>query len=379
MEKVNFQICKRCVMDTTDPAIYFDDQGICNHCNRFDKFISKKWFPNQEGKRKLKTIFDKIKKYNVNKDYNCIIGLSGGIDSSYLALIVKEYKLRPLVVHIDAGWNDELAVNNIEKIVKYCGYDLNVKVMDWLEIRDLQLAYLKAGVANQDVVQDHAFFASLYHFAVDHDIKYILSGGNIAIEAVLPKAWNHSAMDSINLKAIHSRFGKKKLKDYKTISFFQYYFYYPFIKGMTVIRPLNFLDYNKTKAVKLLKEKVNFKDYGRKHGESKFTKFFQNYYLPKKFNFDKRIPHLSSQILSGQISRNQALEELKKSLYDETELEEDKIYVAKKLGISVIELNKLIEEKGRHYSDYPNWDFYHKLLLKFKELIQKFYKIKTYT
>ena len=378
MKKENFQICKRCVMDTTDPEIYFDKQGICNHCNEFDKFTSKRWFPNQEGKKKLNIIFDKIKNYNVNENYNCIIGLSGGIDSSYLALLVNEYKLRPLVIHVDAGWNSELAVNNIEKIVKYCGYDLHVHVMDWLEIKDLQLAYLKAGVANQDVAQDHAFFASLYHFATKNKIKYILTGGNLATESVFPKAWHHSAMDSINLKSIHSRYGQKKLKNYKTISFFEYYFYYPFIKGMTVIRPLNFLPYNKSDAIKFLKDKVDFKDYGRKHGESRFTKFFQNYYLLKKFNMDKRLPHLSSLILSGTISRNQALEELKKPLYEKIELQEDKIYIAKKLGISVIELNKLIEKKGNHYSDYSNWDVYYKILLKTKKFIKKFCEIKSY-
>jgi len=379
MKKENFQICKRCVMDTTDPEIYFDNQGICNHCNEFDKFTSKRWFPNQEGKKKLNIIFDKIKNYNVNEDYNCIIGLSGGIDSSYLALLVNEYKLRPLVIHVDAGWNSELAVNNIEKIVKYCGYDLHVHVMDWLEIKDLQLAYLKAGVANQDVAQDHAFFASLYHYATKNRIKYILTGGNLATESVFPKTWHHSAMDSINLKSIHSRYGQKKLKNYKTISFFEYYFYYPFIKGMTVIRPLNFLPYNKSDAIKFLKEKVDFKDYGRKHGESRFTKFFQNYYLPKKFNMDKRLPHLSSLILSGTISRNQALEELQKPLYEKIELQEDKIYIAKKLGISVIELDKLIKKKGNHYSDYSNWGIYYKVLLKIKKFFKKFYEIKSYS
>ena len=379
MKKENLQICKRCIMNTTDPEIYFDQQGICNHCNEFDKLTSKKWFPNQEGKKNLDVIFDKIRKHNINKDYNCIIGMSGGIDSSFLALLVNEYKLRPLVVHVDAGWNSELAVNNIEKIIKYCGYDLHVHVMDWREIKDLQLAYLKAGIANQDVVQDHAFFASLYHFATKHKIKYILSGGNIATESVFPKAWHHAAMDSINLRAIHNRFGRINLKNYKTISFFQYYFYYPFIKGMTVIRPLNFLPYNKVDAIKFLKEKVDFKDYGRKHGESRFTKFFQNYYLPKKFNFDKRLPHLSSLILSGTISRNQALEELKKPLYEKIELQEDKIYIAKKLGISVIELDELIEKKGNHYSDYSNWDVYYKVLLKIKKFVKKFYEIKSYS
>ena len=299
--------------------------------------------------------------------------MSGGVDSSYLALEMKDYFLRPLVVHVDAGWNSELAVHNIEQIVKYCGYELHTHVMDWQEIKDLQLAYLKAGLANQDVVQDHAFFASLYHFAVENKIKYVISGGNIATESVFPESWHHAAMDAINLNAIHKQFGKRKLTHYKTISFIKYYFYYPFLKGMTVIRPLNFMPYHKGEALEVLKEKVGYKEYGRKHGESRFTKFFQNYYLPQKFNMDKRRPHLSSQILSGELTRDEALKELEKPLYDELglELQEDKAYIAKKLGISVDELDRLVQEKGHDYSEYPNWDSRYQFMLKVKNFVQK--------
>lgn len=371
MEDKKYQVCTRCVMDTTDPEISFDEQGVCNHCHEFDEVTTKRWFPNEEGKKKLEAIFSKIKQVGKNQEYDCIIGLSGGVDSSYLALVMKDYGLRPLVVHVDAGWNSELAVHNIEQIVKYCGYDLHTHVMDWQEIRDLQLAYLKAGVANQDVVQDHAFFASLYHFAVQNNIKYVISGGNIATESVFPKSWHHAAMDAINLKAIHKRFGKRKLQQYKTISFIKYYFYYPFVKGMTVIRPLNFMPYHKGEALEVLKEKVGYKEYGRKHGESRFTKFFQNYYLPTKFNMDKRRPHLSSQILSGELTRDQALEELKKPLYDEVELREDKSYIAKKLGITVDELEQLVNSPGHDYSEYPNWDTRYKFMLKVKNFVRK--------
>lgn len=381
MEDKKYQVCTRCVMDTTDSEISFDQQGMCNHCHEFDEVTSKHWFPNKEGKKKIEVIFNKIKQAGKNEEYDCIIGLSGGVDSSYLGLVMKDYGLRPLVVHVDAGWNSELAVHNIELIVKYGGYDLHTHVIDWQEIKDLQLAYLKAGIANQDVVQDHAFFASLYHFAVQKNIRYILSGGNIATESVFPKSWHHEAMDAINLKAIHKRFGKQKLKYYKTISFIKYFFYYPFIKGMTVIRPLNFMPYHKREALEVLKKKVGYKDYGRKHGESRFTKFFQNYYLPTKFNMDKRRPHFSSQILSDQISREQALEELQKPLYEEVELQEDKAYIAKKLCISVEEFDKLINEKSHNYSDYPNWDSKYKLMLKVKSLVEKVLgrNVKTYS
>lgn len=371
MTDKHYQMCTRCVMDTTDTEITFDQQGICNHCHEFDSVISKRWFPNEEGKRQLEQIFNRIKQERKNFEYDCILGLSGGLDSSYLALVMKEYGMRPLVVHVDAGWNSELAVYNIEKVVKYCGYDLHTHVMSWPEVRDLQLAYLKAGVANQDVVQDHAFFASLYHFAVDNKIDYVISGGNIATEGVFPQSWHHAAMDAINLKAIHKKFGKQPLKDYKVISFLQYYLYYPFIKKMKAVRPLNYMPYTKEIALAELQEKVGYKPYGRKHGESRFTKFFQNHYLPTKFNMDKRKPHLSSMVLSGLMTREQALEELAKPLYDENELREDKHYIAKKLGITVGQLDECVSSPGHHYSEYPNWDSRYALMKRVQSFVSK--------
>lgn len=356
MNQRPYQICTRCVMDTTDSEITFDHKGECNHCQQFDTETRKNWFPNEEGKKKLEQIFKKIKEERKSYEYDCILGLSGGLDSTYLALIMKEYGMRPLVVHVDAGWNSELAVYNIEKIVKYCGYDLHTHVMDWPEIRDLQVSYLKAGLANQDAVQDHAFFASLYHFAVENNVDYVISGGNLATESVFPQSWHHAAMDAINIKAVHKRFGTIPLKNYKTISFLQYYLYYPFIKKMKSVRPLNYLPYSKELALVELQEKVGYKPYGRKHGESRFTKFFQNYYLPVKFNMDKRKPHLSSMILSELITRDQALEELKKPLYEESELREDKHYIAKKLGLTVAQLDEYTHSAGHHYTEYKNWD-----------------------
>lgn len=364
------KICKRCVMDTTDPEIVFDKNGICNHCLEFDSITSKSWFPNKEGERMLSEILSKVKNEGTNKEYDCIIGLSGGVDSSYLAIVLKKYNLRPLVVHIDAGWNTEIAISNIEKIVKYCNYDLYTHVMDWEEIKDLQVAYLKAGVANQDVVQDHAFFATLYHFAVKNKISYIISGGNIATESVFPQAWHHSAMDAINLKSIHKKYGTIPLKKYKTISFLKYYFYYPFVKGMKTIRPLNYLPYNRREAIEALKKKVDYKEYGKKHSESRFTKFFQNYYLPKKFGYDKRKPHLSSQILSGEISRNEAIMELKIPVYRENELRESLEYIGKKLEFKYEELNQIINSDGNHYTMFSNWDKYHGFVKKLQNFLE---------
>ena len=375
------KICSKCIMDTTDPEIFFNEHGICNHCTEFETVTKRQWFPNEEGMVKLEKMIGIMRARGRGRDYDCILGLSGGIDSSYMALKAKDWGLRPLVVHVDAGWNSELAVYNIEQIVKYCGYDLYTHVMDWEEIRDLQLAYLKSGISNQDVVQDHAFFASLYHFAVKNNISTVISGGNIATESVFPRSWHHAAMDAINLKAIHKKFGSLKLKQYKTISFLAYFFYYPFLKGMTVIRPLNFMPYHKENAIQVLKDSTGYKEYARKHGESRFTKFFQNYYLPEKFNMDKRKPHLSSQVLSGEISREQALRELEKPLYKKSELKEDFAYISKKLGISLDELDQLVHSKGHDYSEYSNWDSRYSFMkiahLFLKKIMRK--NVKTYS
>lgn len=373
MKNNKYKICSRCVMDTTDSEISFDENGVCNHCKEFEEVTLKKWFPNTEGAKKLEIIYDKMKKDGLNNDYDCILGLSGGVDSSYLALKLYEAGIRPLVVHVDGGWNSELAVKNIENIVNYCGWHLHTIVIDWEEMKDLQLSYLKSGIANQDVPQDHAFFASLYNFATKHGVNYVISGGNIATESIFPKAWEGDAMDAVNLLAIQKRFGTKKLKKYKTVSFFDYYFYYPFIKKMKVIRPLNFMPYVKSDALQELKEKIGYKEYARKHGESVFTKFFQNYYQPVKFRFDKRKPHLSSLIVAGQITRDEALKELEKPLYDPAELKEDIEYFCKKLGITQLEFEDIMNAKIHTFDDFPNNKSKYNLMKKIQNFILKFF------
>lgn len=368
--KKELQVCTRCIMDTTDPEITFDAQGVCNHCDEFTDVTSKRWFPNAEGQKKLDFLIDKLKKEGAGKAYDCILGLSGGLDSSYLALIMKDYGLRPLVVHIDAGWNSDEAVQNIQTIVAHCGFELHTKIINWEEVRDLQLSYLKAGVANQDVVQDHAFFANLYHFAVDNDIRYVINGGNISTESVVVPSWHHAAMDEISLKSIHNKYGKVSLEDYQTISFLEYYIYYPFIKKISALLPLNLMPYSKEIALERLQE-IGYVSYERKHGESRFTKFYQNYYLPRKFNIDKRKPHLSSLIMSGIITREQAIQKLDEPLYNDTELAEDKKYIADKLGITVTELDRYIEEPSRHYTDFPNWDRRYKFIKRLQNSFDK--------
>ena len=359
-------------MDTTDEEILFDLDGVCSHCVEFDTKTSKGWFPNEEGAKQLSEIVDEIKGAGKNQEYDCILGLSGGVDSSYLAIKMSEYGLRPLVVHVDAGWNSELAVKNIESVVRHCNFDLHTHVVDWEEMRDLHLAYLQAGISNQDVPQDHVFFSALYHFATKNKIRYVLSGGNLATEGIFPGSWHGgAAMDSINLKAIHKKFGSRKLKQYSTISFFKYYFWFPMFKKMRTVRPLNYMPFNKELATKELAETIGWRSYGRKHGESIFTKIFQNYYLPKKFGYDKRLPHLSSLIVSGQLSREEALKKLKEPLYDEDELEVDINFLCKKLRISREQFEEFLQPPGRYYSDYKNWDRLYKITKFLQKKVEK--------
>lgn len=368
---MNYQCCSRCVMDTTDPEIIFDEQGICNHCHQFDQRAGDEWFPNAEGRNRWAALVEQIKASGKGQEYDCILGLSGGVDSSYLAIKVHEWGLRPLVMHVDAGWNSELAVANIEAIVKHCGYDLHTHVVDWEDMRDLHLAYLRAAVANQDVPQDHIFFSSLYHFATSNGVRYILSGGNLATEGIFPSSWHGSAMDAINLRAIHKQYGERQLRSYKTISFFDCYIRYPFFKRMRTLRPLNYMSYDKASALKELEQTVGYKPYPRKHGESLFTKLFQNYYLPEKFGMDKRRPHLSSLVVSRQMSREQALAKLEEPLYDAAELEIDIAYFCKKLRITRQAFDELIKAPVHQYSDFPNWDGRYRLLKKIQTLVAK--------
>ena len=366
----NYKMCVSCVMDTSDPDIIFDKNGVCNHCKNFENNAKKIWDPSDQGKQSLDEIIAQIRKKNKKRRYDCILGISGGMDSSYLALILKEYDLRVLAVHVDGGWNSELAVSNIQKIISHCNFDLYTHVVDWDEMRDLQLAYFKSGISNLDVPQDHVFFAVLHKQAIKNNCNIFMSGGNVASEFVFPPNWHGDAMDAINLKDINRRYGKRKLKHYETISFLDWNILFR-LRGFKQIRPLNYLPYEIDQAAIRLGE-IGWRIYPRKHGESIFTKFFQNYFLPNRFGYDKRKPHLSSRILSGQISRNQALDILKQPLYDDQELLDDKKFVSKKLGISVDELDSYISIPKKYYSDYKNWSSYKNLLDKAKKIYLRF-------
>ena len=363
--KKKYNMCSRCVMDTTDPKIYFNSKNECSHCQYFDKFISEKIFENKNRYKEIKKIIKQIKSYGRNKKYDCIIGLSGGADSSFVAYKIHNWGLNPLVVHVDAGWNSELAVKNIENICKKLKLDLVTHIVNWEDIKNLQIAFLKSGVINQDTPQDHAYFAALYHYAVKSNIKYIISGGNFATESILPTAWGYDAMDATHIKYISKTFSKEKLNNFPIINFFSYFINYPFLRKMKVIRPLDYINYNKEEAIKTLQREFDWKSYSGKHYESQWTKFFQGYYLPYKFGYDKRKAHLSSLILSNQISREDAIKELKRCIYQDKNLIDEKEFIAKKLNINLSELDNLLNNNCVDYSLYPN---HQKKLKRFKRL-----------
>ncbi|MFH2027037.1 MAG: N-acetyl sugar amidotransferase [bacterium] len=356
MNQRNYRICTNCVMDTTDPKITFDDQGVCDHCNNFYKNILPNWHTNEKGWESLQKIVEKIKKEGVGKDFDCILGVSGGIDSSYLTYIAKEKLcLRPLVFHVDAGWNSQIAVNNIEKLVEKLGLDLYTEVIDWEEMRDLQLAFFKSGVSHIDLPQDHAFFATMYNFAEKYKIKHILTGANISTECVRnPLEWIYYGTDTIQIKDIHNKFGQRPLINFPLSNILRHKIYLQYFKGIKVVTPLNYAPYNKEEAMQFLTDNFGWQKYPQKHFESRFTKFYEGYWLPKKFGYDTRKVQFSSLILTKQMTREEALKKLSKPSYDENTIAQDFEYVATKLGISVNELHGYMDAPNKSVRDYKS-------------------------
>jgi N-acetyl sugar amidotransferase len=350
------EICTNCVMDTTDSKITFDDKGVCDHCNTFFKDILPNWHTDERGDKALKQIIAKIKKEGEGKDFDCLMGMSGGIDSSYLLYAMKEkYGLRPLVFHVDAGWNSQIAVNNIERLVDGLGLDLYTEVINWEEIKDLQLAFFKSGVPHIDTPQDHAFFATMYKFASKHKIKYILTGGNYSTECVRnPLEWMYYQSDSIQLRDIYKKHGTGKLKDYPVTNILWHKVYLPYIKRIKLIRPLDFIPYDKDEAMQFLVDKYGYQKYPQKHFESRFTRFYESYWLPEKFGYDTRKVQYSSLILTNQMTRKEALEKLSKPAYDPETIHHDFEFVATKLGISVEELQSYMDAPNKTYKDYKS-------------------------
>ena len=350
----SYRICTNCVMDTSDAAISFDHDGVCDHCRTFHTKIKPNWHTDERGKAKLDKLTAAIKAAGAGREFDCIIGVSGGIDSSYLAYVAKtEMGLRPLVFHVDAGWNSQEAVNNIEKLIEHLELDLYTHVIDWEEMRDLQLAFFKAGVPHIDTPQDHAFFATMYKFALENKVKYILTGGNYSTECVRnPIEWMYYQSDSIQLNDIHRRFGTRPLTKYPTTSILHHKLYLPYVKKIRAVRPLDMVPYSKDAAIALLKDKIGWQPYPQKHFESRFTRFYEGYWLPEKFGYDTRRVQYSSLILTGQMTRAEAIEKLKRPAYDTESIAHDFEFIATKLGISVAELRGYFSAPNKTYRDY---------------------------
>jgi N-acetyl sugar amidotransferase len=356
MLKRTYQICCNCIMDTTDSGIVFDGQGRCDYCLNFESNVRPHWHTDARGEAELMRISAEIRAAGKGKSHDCLLGISGGVDSSYLAYIAREKMgLNPLIFHTDAGWNSQQAVHNIERIVEGLELDLHTEVVNWEEMKDLQLAFFKASVPHIDTPQDHVFFAALYNFAAKHGFKYILNGGNISTECVYePAEWHYHASDLKHLKAIHRQFGTRPLKQFPLADIFTYRLYYRYLKGMKVVRALNYVPYVKQEAMQFLVDRFNWQPYAHKHYESRFTRFYEGYWLPTKFGFDKRRAHFSSLILTGQMTRQDALVNIAVPAYDPETIDQDFEYIATKLDISVDELRGYHRAPNKSYTDYPN-------------------------
>ena len=343
-------------MDSTDKAISFDNKGVCDHCNTYYKEIFPVWNGGIGRDTELATIVNKIKRAGQGKDFDCILGMSGGIDSSYLLYLVTNILgLRPLVFHVDGGWNSQIAVNNIERLVDGLGLDLYTEVINWKDMKNLQKAYFKSGVPHIDTPQDHSFFATMYKFASKHNIKNIITGGNYSTECVRnPKEWMYFQSDSIHLRDIYKKHGDEPLKSYPVTNIIWHKVYLPYIKGIKLHRLLDFVPYNKEQATQFLVDNYGYERYPQKHFESRFTRFYESYWLPEKFGFDTRKVQFSSLILTGQMKRDVALEALQRPAYDPAEIHHDFEYIASKLDMEIDELQACFDEPNKTYMDYKN-------------------------
>ncbi|MFT5777420.1 MAG: N-acetyl sugar amidotransferase [Crocinitomicaceae bacterium] len=340
-------------MDTTDPAIQFDESGNCNHCTEFLDKRAKYKYRGEESDRALKQVIEDMKATGKGREYDCIVGLSGGVDSCYAAYLLKQNGLRVLAVHLDNGWNSEEAVQNIKSVAQKLDIDYESYVLDWEEFKNLQLSFLKASVPEAETPTDIAILASVHHFASKYKVKYIVSGGNFATEGILPKYWHYDAKDKKYLTSIQKKFGTVRLKKFPTFGFNKEMIH-KVVKRTKIIYLLNYVDYKKDETMEFLKKELDWKYYGGKHYESKYTGFIQSYYLVKKFDLDYRRATLSSQICTGDVTRDEALEILKISSYASIDVEKEKAYLAKKLGISLAEFQAIIDLPPKWYTDYPN-------------------------
>jgi N-acetyl sugar amidotransferase len=355
-----YRICANCIMDTSDPNITFDERGWCDYCRNYHENVLPNWHPDETGERIIAPVIDKIRKEGKGRDFDCIIGLSGGPDSSYAAYVAKEkFGLRPMLFHVDAGWNTQQAVNNIEKLIDGLDLELYTEVINWEEMRDLQVAFLRAQVPDQDYPQDMAFFSAMYKYARKHKIKHIITGSNISTECARePEEWGaYVGIDRRLVMDIHGRFGKVPLRSFPIVDIFEYKVYYRYVLGQSVVKILDHVPYRKRDAEEELAKRFGWERFVHKHHESRFTVFFECYWLPRKFGYDKRRAHFTSLILTKQMTRDEALDRISRPEVDEQTLEQEFEYVAKKLDLSVDELRAIFNGPNRAMTDYKNKRF----------------------
>lgn len=352
MGKKIIQVCKRCIMDNeSDNTISFNSKGICNYCTEAIERKKNIYFPNEKGKKQLERTIKEIKENSKSKKYDCIMGISGGLDSSYLAYIGWKYGLRVLAIHIDDGYDTTISKDNIKKLIKKTGFDYKVITPDAKQFNSLTLAFMKAGVPNLAMPQDDILFAFLYDQMKKNKIKYFLSGENFALESILQRGNSHRYTDVVNIKDINARFGTEKLDKLKFLST-KKKIMDKYLGGIKTVRLLDFVDYNRDRAFAELKEFCGFEYYGRKHLENILTGFIQLYWFPKKFKFDKRKSHLSSMIVSNQMTREKALEELSEPIYDKKQMDEWMNYIAKKIGITREKFDEICEKPAHQHDEY---------------------------
>lgn len=353
-----YNICNRCIMDTSDENIEFDADNICNHCKSYYEKCQQSLFKGEEGEKRLLDIIDRIKKEGKGKKYDCIIGVSGGVDSTYIAYLCKHYGLRPLAVHLDNGWDSELAVKNIENTLKNLEIDLYTCVLDWEEFKDLQISFLEASTPGMEIPTDHAIMAILNKMARKYNIRFIINGSNLATEGIMPLAWSvmNGQKDWKHIKAVHNKFGSKRLRSYPHLSFFTM-LYSKVVKRISTVNFLNYIDYDKQQAMDIIEKQFGWKYYGGKHYESIYTRFTQGYIQPLKFGFDKRRAHLSALICAEQLTRSDALKIMDTDPYPSQEMmQEDKEYFIKKLGFTGARFDEMMHAPIKKFYDYPSYE-----------------------